>query len=104
MMYFVREIIGWLLVVLGMLIFGVVYDFCERRWIFEAGILLVMGCFVFRGGIHLLKIAVAGRICRQAQDRLYPASPSRSPATTTQARPRKVERAAWSGRATTADG
>lgn len=76
MSYWVRETAGWLLVLLGLLVFALVYDFCERQWIFEAGILAVVGIFVFRGGIHLLKVAVAARICRQAHDRLYPATPT----------------------------
>jgi hypothetical protein len=73
MMYWVREIAGWLLVGLGILIFVTVYEFCERRWIFEAGILMIAGIFVFRGGIHLLKVAVAARVCQQAQQKLAPA-------------------------------
>ncbi len=76
MNYWVREVAGWLLVGLGLLVFVTVYDFCERRAIFEAGIFAVVGIFVFRGGIHLLKVAVAARICAQAQDRLYPAAPA----------------------------
>jgi hypothetical protein len=76
MMYWVREIAGWLLIGLGLAIFLVVYDYCENRRIFEAGILMVPGIFVFRGGIHLLKVAVAARVCAKAQDRLYPATPS----------------------------
>jgi hypothetical protein len=73
MIYWVREVAGWLLTALGLLVFAGVYDFCQRHLIFEAALLLVMGVFVFRGGIHLLKVAVAARVCRQAQDRLYPA-------------------------------
>jgi hypothetical protein len=75
MMFWVRELAGWLLVGIGLLIFVTVYDYCERRWIFEAGILAIAGIFVFRGGIHLLKVAVAARACLQVQDRSYPAPP-----------------------------
>jgi hypothetical protein len=80
--YWVREIAGWLLVLLGLFIFGLVYDLCnrDRPRLFDAGMVLVIGIFVFRGGIHLLKVAVAARLCRQVQDRLYPAPPPRPPA------------------------
>jgi hypothetical protein len=76
MIYWIREAGGWLLVGVGLLIFLTVYDFCYNHLMFEAAILLVMGALVFRGGIHLLKVAIAGRICREAQARLYPAAPS----------------------------
>ena len=72
MSYWVREIAGWLLVLLGLGIFLVVYEYCERRWIFEGAVLGVVGIFVFRGGIHLLKVAIAARMCKQTQDQTYP--------------------------------
>jgi hypothetical protein len=78
MSFWIREVAGWLLVGLGLLIFLLVYEFCASRGIFEAAILVVAGVFVFRGGIHLLKVAVAARICRQAQEQLYPAAPAGS--------------------------
>jgi hypothetical protein len=76
-MHWVREVAGWVLVLLGLAMFALVYEYCERRWMFEAAIIAGVGVFVFRGGIHLLKVAIAARICRDTQDRLYPAPPSR---------------------------
>ncbi len=69
-----REIAGWALLLLGLGAFYVVYDFCEQHFILEAGLFLVAAIFIFRGGIHLLKVAVAARVCRQAQEQLYPAT------------------------------
>jgi hypothetical protein len=79
MRYWIREVAGWLLVVLGLFIFVLVYELCLERKIFESWPITIIGIFVFRGGIHLLKVAIAARICQQAQDRLYPAD-SRRPA------------------------
>jgi hypothetical protein len=75
MSYWVREVGGWLLIILGLLGFYVVYDFCDRRYIWEAALALVPSVFTFRGGIHLLKVALAARACADAQNRLYPAAP-----------------------------
>jgi hypothetical protein len=71
--YWVREIAGWLLVLLGLAMFYLVYDFCSgpKRWIFEGGIMAVVGIFVFRGGIHLLKVAIAARVCMRTQEQVY---------------------------------
>jgi hypothetical protein len=68
MSFWLREVCGWLLVGLGLVIFSQVYLFCLDRWIFEAAILLLMGIFVFRGGIGLLKVAVAANVVRQTQE------------------------------------
>jgi hypothetical protein len=77
MRFWFREIAGWALVGLGLLIFLVVYALCthepDHRYM-EAMTMTVIGIFVFRGGINVLKTAVAARICQQAQDRLYPAA------------------------------
>lgn len=71
MSYWVREIAGWLLVLLGLAMFFAVYDFCWQGLIFRAGIMAVVGIFVFRGGIHLLKVAIAARVCMQTQEQVY---------------------------------
>jgi hypothetical protein len=73
MRYWLRELAGWLLVALGLFIFYVVYALCLAHYLTEMWAMVVIGVFVFRGGIHLLKVAVAARVCQQVQDRLYPA-------------------------------
>ena len=67
MTYWIREIAGWLLVAMGLYIFLLVYEHLQLRRPVDGGILAIIGVFVFRGGIHLLKVAVAARICRQAR-------------------------------------
>ncbi|GEM_PF-1831154 len=66
MAYWVREIAGWLLVMCGLYLVGIVVEFCRDRWILEAAIVGIVAVFIFRGGIHLLKVAIAARICREA--------------------------------------
>jgi hypothetical protein len=73
MRFWIRELAGWLLIALGLGAFVLAYLFCETRRLLEAWPITIFGIFIFRGGIHLLKVAVAARICQQAQDRLYPA-------------------------------
>jgi hypothetical protein len=72
MNYWTREIAGWLLVALGLASFGLVLGLSLENRIVPAIPMTVIGVFLFRGGIHLLKVAVAARICQQAQERLYP--------------------------------
>jgi hypothetical protein len=73
MKYWWRELSGWLLIGLSMLAFALVYDFCDKRRMTEAWPIAVIALVIFWGGIQLLKVAIAARICQQAQDRLYPA-------------------------------
>ncbi len=68
MRFWVREAAGWALILLGLYIFWWCYLFLQGHFILEAGPLTFIGFVVFRGGIHLLKVAVAARICLQAQD------------------------------------
>ena len=85
MRFWLRELAGWLLVALGLAVFYYCFLFLYHGLILEAGPLTVIGIIIFRGGIHLLKMAVAARICLHANAALRepearPASSSHVPA------------------------
>jgi len=65
-MFYVREVAGWVLMVLGLWLFYQSYALLMNRMIVQSGPTVLMGIVVFRGGIHLLKVAVAARVCQQA--------------------------------------
>lgn len=67
--FWVREILGWVLVILGLYVFMVCLAILLRPnpSILEAPALVIIGIIVFRGGIHLLKVAVAARVCMRTQ-------------------------------------
>jgi hypothetical protein len=67
MRFWLRELGGWLLVLLGLYLFMLSIDMLYVRMIFEAPPVALIGIIVFRGGIHLLKVAVAARVCTHAQ-------------------------------------
>ena len=65
MSYWLREIAGWVLVVIGLYVFLQAYGLLVNKRVFEAGPTVVIGFVVFRGGIHLLKVAVAAQAARK---------------------------------------
>lgn len=70
MRFWVRELAGWLLILLGLFCFYWVIVLLSRPvpGFLQSGPIMVMGIFVFRGGIHLLKVAVAARIVLRETD------------------------------------
>jgi hypothetical protein len=76
MRFWLREIGGWLLVGLGLFMFYLAYVMLGLRMVLEAGQWSFVGIIVFRGGIHLLKVAVAARVCTQALDQIGGDRPS----------------------------
>jgi hypothetical protein len=55
---------GWFLIGVGLFVFYICFAILlipQTKFV-EASILSVIGIIVFRGGIHLLKVAVAARI------------------------------------------
>jgi hypothetical protein len=70
MRFWLREVAGWVLLVLGLYLFYLCYRRVgDAHWIVEGWVLALVGIILFRGGIHLLKIAVAARVCLEAEDR-----------------------------------
>jgi hypothetical protein len=74
MRFWVREIAGWVLVALGLFVFWICFALLLSAGspprLLEAGPLMIIGIIVFRGGIHLLKVALAARVCLHAESAL----------------------------------
>jgi amino acid permease len=66
MSYWLREIAGWALVAIGLGVLSLAILFLANGLVWQTTPIAVIGIFVFRGGIHLLKVAMAARICEQA--------------------------------------
>jgi len=71
--YLWREALAVVFMLMG--IFGLVQalGLVAQRQVIGASLVGILGLFVFRGGLSLLKVAMAARIVQQTQDRLYPA-------------------------------
>jgi hypothetical protein len=61
----IREIAGWALVLLGVLLFGEAMLQVLSKRIFSAGPFVFAAFVIFRGGLHLIKVATAARACAQ---------------------------------------
>ena len=70
--FWFRELVGWLLLLLGLGVFYLAAALMLSpppgpEAIFEGPALIVIGIVIFRGGIHLLKVSLAARVCLAAQ-------------------------------------
>jgi hypothetical protein len=76
MLFWVRELLGWLLIVSGVFCFymaiGVVMT--EGPLLLEGAYAFGVGFVIFRGGLTVLKVSMAGRICLESQK--VPAEPT----------------------------
>ena len=66
--YWSREIAGWALVGAGLWQFWNTYVLLTHKRIFEAAPSGFIAFIVFRGGVHLLKVAVAAQAARSLQE------------------------------------
>src|SRR5439155_1480570 len=70
MRFWTRELAGWLQVGLGLYTFYLCYRLMLDRHLIEASALTIIAVFIFRGGLHLLKVAVAARVCLQTREQV----------------------------------
>ena len=75
-MFWMREIVGWIFIVLGLYAFWLCYGLINSGKVFSPGPMVLIGIFLFRGGIHLLKVAVAARLCQQPEPKRQRATTS----------------------------
>ena len=93
MRFWYREVAGWVLILLGLLgFYACAVLIFNSTHILESVLMTVISVFVFRGGIHLIKVAVAARICQQAQDRLFHTDAAAAPPARSARRPNTSSR------------
>src|ERR1700733_992422 len=78
MNYWIREVAGWLLLVVGLFTFWNCYLFLLDKKVLQAGPMMFIGFIVFRGGLHLLKVAAAAQAARGMRE-TAPPQPRRGP-------------------------
>jgi hypothetical protein len=67
MSIWLREVLGWILLGLGLAVFALCYlAFIANKRVIEAAPVAFIGFVVFRGGLHLLKVALAAKACKEA--------------------------------------
>lgn len=67
--FVLRELGGWFLVLAALYGMNLFLHKLETEKTLEASLMIPLIIFTFRGGIHLLKVSVAARICLFARDR-----------------------------------
>jgi len=93
MRFWIREIGGWLLVLAGLYFCLAAVSMVVSRPSFPLSAihLTVIGIFVFRGGIHLLKVSLAARLATAPIRQSIAAKSSAVPPT----RPQRVAADEW---------
>lgn len=72
MRFWTREAAGWLLVAAGLFVFYKCYVLLTDKMFVHGAALTAIGFILFRGGLHLLKVAVAAQVCLQAREDVKP--------------------------------
>jgi len=70
--YWSREVAGWVLILAGLWQFWNTYVMLTNKRLLEAAPSAFIAFIIFRGGIHLLKVAVAAQVARTLPEAAQP--------------------------------
>jgi hypothetical protein len=70
--YWSREIAGWALILIGLCVCWNAYSLFLNKRVLDGTPVMFMGFIVFRGGIHVLKVAVAAQAARTLPESAKP--------------------------------
>lgn len=72
---FARELVGWALMLLGLNIFRISFQYLNYSAVIEGMIATAIGFILFRSGLQLVKVAVAARAFRLDREIMAKAQP-----------------------------
>lgn len=59
-----RELVGWGLLAAGLYVFRISFGYLDEALVVEGFVSAIIGVMLFRGGLQLVKVAVAARAIR----------------------------------------
>ena len=62
MLFWIREIAGWLLIAVAIFVLKSALDYVTNRQVVEAGVVTMVGLGVLRSGVLLVRVSTAARI------------------------------------------
>ena len=62
MFFILREVIGWVFVVVALMLIRTALGYVESRQVIEAGIVVFLCSLLMRSGIHLVRVSTAARL------------------------------------------
>lgn len=68
MLLLIREVAGWILVVLGLILIRAVLQYLDNRQVIEAGIAAFLCGLLIRTGIQLVRVATAARVALRGEE------------------------------------
>ncbi len=68
MFFWAREVVGWLLVALSLVLVRAVLQYLENRQVVEAGVVVALVIAFLRTGILLVRVSTAARIATRSNN------------------------------------